>query len=391
VSFAGFDPASVPSPSYVVDRTLLRQNAEILAAVRRRGECKILLALKGFALFALFDDLRDSLDGVCASGLHEALLGREEFHKEVHTYGPAYKREDLEGLLKISDHIVFNSFDQWNRYRPLSRPHDGGVKFGLRLNPEHREAETEIYDPSAPGSRLGITQGEFIAARDRAAARGLDFLEGISGFHVHNLCEQNADALERTVAATEEKFGPWIKGLEWFNLGGGHHITRADYDTEALIGSLRRFREKWGVEVILEPGEAIALGAGVLVGEVLDIVKNGGVSAAVLDVSATCHMPDVLEMPYRPKVWGAGLPGEKPHTYRLGGPSCLAGDVVGDYSFDRPLVPGTRIVFDDMAHYTMVKTTTFNGVPLPSIAVHDNGRIHIVKRFGYADFKGRLS
>jgi carboxynorspermidine decarboxylase len=391
VSFEKFDPASVSSPAYVVDRGLLRRNAEILAQVRERAGCKILLALKGFALFALFDDLRDSLDGVCASGLHEALLGREEFRKEVHTYGPAYKKEDLELLLDLSDHIVFNSFGRWRFFRDLTRPYAGKVRFGIRLNPEHREAETEIYDPSAPGSRLGVTLAEFLAARDAAASRGENFLEGITGFHVHNLCEQNADALERTVAAVENKFGPWIEGLAWFNLGGGHHITRADYDVEALVGIVRRFREKWGTEVILEPGEAIALGSGVLVAEVLDIVKNGNVSAAVLDVSATCHMPDVLEMPYRPKVWGAGLPGEKTYTYRLGGPSCLAGDVVGDYSFDRPLKPGMRIVFDDMAHYTMVKTTTFNGVPLPSIAVHDNGAIRVVKEFGYADFKGRLS
>ena len=388
---SSFDPRSVPSPCFVVDRGILKKNAEILARVRRDAGCRILLALKGFALFALFDDLRESLDGVCASGLHEALLGREEFGGEVHTYGPAYKEKDLVRLLEISNHIVFNSFGQWRRFRPLTRPHDGKVRFGLRLNPEHREAGTEIYDPSAPGSRLGVTRAGFLSAEEDAAARGENFLEGITGLHVHNLCEQNADALERTVAAVEEKFGPWIGGLEWFNLGGGHHITRADYDVEGLIRIVRRFREKWGTEVILEPGEAIALGSGVLVGEVLDLVRNGGITTAVLDVSATCHMPDVLEMPYRPEVRGAGRPGEKAHTYRLGGPSCLAGDVVGDYSFDRPLETGSRIVFEDMAHYTMVKTTTFNGVPLPSIAVFDAGAVRVIREFGYADFKGRLS
>ena len=391
MSFERFDPASVPSPAYVVDLAVLRKNCEILAEVRRRADCKMLLALKAFSLWAAFDEIRGCLDGICASGLHEALLGRETFRKEVHTYGAAYSREDLELLLELSNHLVFNSFSQWRRARDLTRAYYGRVEFGLRLNPEQREAETEIYDPSAPGSRLGVTLAEFLAARDEAGGRGENFLEGITGFHVHNLCEQNVGPLERTVAAVEEKFGPWIKGMKWFNLGGGHHITRPDYDREALVRLVRAFRERWGTEVILEPGEAIALGSGVLVASVLDVVRNGGVEIAILDASATCHMPDVLEMPYRPKIRDAGEPGEKAHTYRLGGPSCLAGDVIGDYSFDRKLKARDRLVFDDMAHYTMVKTTTFNGVKLPAIVLRDEGNLRVVKEFGYADFKGRLS
>lgn len=391
MSFEGFDPASVPTPAYVVDRAKLRENLAILQDVRRRAGCKVLLALKGFALFALAEDVREALDGVCASGLNEALLGREEFRKEVHVYGPAYKEKDLGLLLELADHLVFNSFDQRRRFRDLTRSYDDKVKFGLRLNPERREAETEIYDPSAPGSRLGVTLAEFEAARREAEARGEDFLEGLSGFHVHNLCEQNLAPFERTAAAVEERFGPWLRGMKWFNFGGGHHITRPDYDVEGLVLLVKSFRERWGTEVILEPGEAAALGAGILVAEVLDLVRNGNVTTAVLDASIACHMPDVLEMPYRPKVTGAGLPGEKAHTYRLGGPSCLAGDVAGDYSFDRPLAVGGRVVFEDMAHYTMVKTTTFNGVPLPAIAVLEGKKVRIVKEFGYADFKGRLS
>jgi len=391
VSFDRFDPASVPTPSYVTDRALVRKNCEILADVRRRAGCRILLALKGFALWALFPDIRGHLDGVCASGLHEALLGREEFRKEVHVYCPAYSRPDLELLLELADHLVFNSFGQWRRFRELTKGYADRIGFGIRLNPEHREAETELYDPSAPGSRLGVTRAEFLAARDESDSRDEDFLEGVSGFHVHNLCEQNSDSLERTVTAVEDGFGPWIRGMRWFNLGGGHHITRPDYDVERLVRIVRGFREKWGTEVILEPGEAVALGAGILVASVLDVVRNGGVTVAILDAGAACHMPDVLEMPYRPRIWGAGLPGEKAHTYRLGGPSCLAGDVAGDYSFDRPLSVGDRIVYEDMAHYTMVKNTTFNGVKLPSIAIHDEGRITLVREFGYADFKGRLS
>ena len=353
--------------------------------MRRESGAKILLALKAFSMFSLAPLVARYLDGVCASGLYEARLGREAFGGEVHTFAPAYTAADLAEILRISDHVVFNSPSQWSRYRALARAAAGrrtGLRFGLRVNPEHSEVAVERYDPSAPCSRLGIPRSQFRA----------DELDGISGLHFHTLCEQDFPPLGRTVAAFEAKFGEFIPRLEWINFGGGHHISRPGYQIDALIAMLREFRERHGVELYLEPGEAIALNAGVLVAEVLDLPWNG-MALAILDTSATCHMPDVIEMPYRPRIIGAAEAGAAPHTYRLGGQTCLAGDVIGDYSFAQPLRVGQRLVFEDMALYTMVKTTTFNGVRLPSIAIWNSksDALRIVRDFGYEDFKSRLS
>lgn len=376
-----FDPYMVPSPCFVVDETALRSNLAILADTRRRSGAKVLLALKAFAMFDQFPLIRDFLDGTCASGLYEARLGREEFKKEVHTFSPAYSYEEFEDILRLSDHVIFNSFSQWRRFKSVCMKKADDRRFGLRINPEHSEAPVPLYDPCAPKSRLGIRRSEF---------EGED-LGGITGLHFHVLCEQNADALERTLAAVERDFGEFLPNLEWVNFGGGHHITRSDYDLELLCRLALRFREAYGVSVFLEPGEAVALNAGVLVASVQDIVRNE-MEIAILDVSAACHMPDVLEMPYRPEVFGAAPPGEKPRTYRLAGPSCLAGDVIGDYAFDRPLEVGDRLLFMDMAHYTLVKTTMFNGVKHPAIAAWDadSGNFRIVRRFTYEDYKSRL-
>jgi len=370
------------TPCYVVDKGLLENNLKVLAGVREQAGCGVLLALKGFAMYGVFPLVKKYLSGVSASSLDEARLGREEFGGEVHVCAPAYKGGEFEELLSYSSHVIFNSFSQWERFRPVIREKKPGLKCGLRINPEHSEVKVELYDPCKKGSRLGIKRERF---------EGKD-LEGITGLHFHTLCELGPDALERTLAAVEEKFGGLIEKMEWVNFGGGHHITRADYDVDRLIRLVRSFREKYGVDVFLEPGEAIALNAGYLVAEVLDIVHND-VEIAVLDTSAAAHMPDVLEMPYRPGIIGAGEPGELARTYRLGGMTCLAGDVIGDYSFPGPLKPGSRVVFTDMAHYTMVKNNTFNGVRLPDIAVYDPalGKVEVIKKFGYEDYRGRLS
>ncbi len=373
-----------PSPCFVVDEAALRRNLAVLGRVRREGGCRILLALKGFAMWRVFPLLRRTLDGICASGAIEARLGREEFDREVHTYAPAYNEADLVEVLGLTDHLVFNSFTQWKRFRPMVEAAPRRISCGLRINPRHSTGRVPIYDPCAPGSRLGIP---------REAFEG-EALDGIDGLHFHTLCEQNADALASTLEAVEEQFGAYLKKdtIHWLNVGGGHHITRADYDVAGLIDLVRTIRRRYGVTVYLEPGEAVALNAGYLVATVLDIVENDG-RIAILDTSATCHMPDVLEMPYRPEVVGAGTPGEKAHTYRLGGQSCLAGDVIGEYSFDEPLQAGNRILFTDMAHYSMVKTNTFNGVRLPSIATFDREekRFEVVRRFGYEEYRDRLS
>lgn len=379
---AGLPLNSIETPSFVVDLSLLRRNLAILGGVQKKTGTRILLAQKAFSMFSVYPMLAKVLCGTCASSPHEARLGREYFPGEVHAFAAAYSEQDLRELLPICDHIVFNSFSQWERFRPLAMRYADRVQFGLRVNPEHSEADTAIYDPCAPGSRLGILRSEF-AGHD---------LSPFSGLHFHTLCEKNADSLERTLAAFEKKFGDLIGRMKWINFGGGHHITRPDYDVELLCSLIRNFREKYGTEVYLEPGEAVALNTGYLVGTVLDTVRNG-IDIAILDVSAATHMPDVLEMPYRPNVIGAGLPEEKPYRYRLAGPSCLAGDVIGDYSFDEPLRPGDKLVFCDMAHYTMVKTNTFNGLKLPSIATWDpdTKEYRVVRRFSYNDFKTRLS
>ncbi len=384
-TFQRLDTSRLPTPCYVVDAVLLERNLRLLHRVQEESGAKILLALKGFAMWHYAPLISRYLSGVCASGLHEAKLGREFFRGEVHSFSAAYPPGDVDELLALSDHVIFNSFNQWQRYQPqiraalAARPH---LAFGLRINPERPEGDYPIYDPSTPGSRLGIVRSEFRP----------ELLAGISGLHFHNLCEQSVEPLRRTIAAVEERFGEFIPQMEWINFGGGHHITRADYPVEELIDLIKEFRQKWGVQVILEPGEAIALGTGVYVTEVLDITKNQ-LDLIIMDGSCTAHMPDVLEMPYRPELLGAGRPGEKAHCYRIGGLSCLAGDVVGDYSFDAPVQVGQRLVFLDMAHYTAVKTTTFNGVKLPSIvAWHSgSGEIKVVHSYGYEDFKQRLS
>lgn len=376
----------VPTPCYVVDLGFLQANLDVLGDVQARSGAKILLALKGFAMWSVFDQIAKVLPGVTASAPDEAQLGREHFGGEVHVCSPAYSEADFEALLPICDHVVFNSLSQWRRFAPMARAHaertGKRVELGLRLNPEHSEVKVPLYDPCAPGSRLGVR---------RAELEGVD-LQDLDGLHFHSLCELGSDALERTLTAVQEKFAAFIPGRKWVNFGGGHHITRPDYDRERLVRLVTGFRQRWGTEVYLEPGEAIALGTGVLVASVLDVLHNE-VDIAILDASATCHMPDVLEMPYRPQIVGAGEPGEKPHLVRLGGPSCLAGDVIGDYSFDQPLRVGDRLVFMDMAHYTMVKNTTFNGVRLPSIATYDpeHRTLTVVRRFGYEDYAGRLS
>ena len=381
-----FDPARVATPAFVVDEGLLADNLTVLGRVKARTGCRILLALKCFAMYRVFPQLAEVLDGVCCSSPHEARLGREEFGREVHSFAAAYSAADIEDLALTSDHLVFNSFAQKDRFMPLARQRAAAagrrLEFGLRINPEHSEGAVPLYDPCAPGSRLGIRRADFRTDR----------LDGISGLHWHNLCEQDADCLERTVAAVEHAFGDVLPRMAYVNFGGGHHITRPGYDLDLLVSIVNRFRERWGVQVYLEPGEAVALNAGYLVATVLDVV-NADLPVAIIDASVPAHMPDVLEMPYRPHVIGAGEPGEKGWTCRIGGLSCLAGDVAGEYSFAAPLVPGDKLVFTDMAIYTMVKTNTFNGVQLPSITRYrpDINQLTLVRRFGYEDFKTRLS
>ena len=382
-----YDIGDVESPAFLVDRGALQRNLDVLKDVQERSGAKILLALKGFAMWSLADQIMTALPGVTSSSTAEARLGAEEFRGETHACAPVYSEGDFRELITICDHIVFNSISQKERLLPIYKAEgQRPISFGLRVNHGHREVETALYDPAAPCSRLG-------ALRDQIPDGGMDGLEGL---HFHTLCELGSDALERSVEAFEAQFGDLIPSLKWLNFGGGHHITAPGYDIERLIKLIKRIKSTYGVEVYLEPGEAIAIRTGVLVSTVMDIVHNK-MDIAVLDISATAHMPDVLEMPYRPDVTldrqVAGHPGDLPHTYRLGGNSCLAGDVVGDFSFHRPLEIGDRLVFLDMAHYTMVKTTTFNGVRLPSIGHVDpkTGETTIVRRFGYEDYRTRLS
>ena len=384
-TFSAFDPLRVPSPCYVVDEAALEANLQILARVQEESGAKILLALKAFSMFSTAPLIMQYLKGTCASGLYEARLGREEFGGEVHTYSAAYRPHEMADILAVSDHVVFNSFNQWNTYKEqalVAQKQRAHLAFGLRINPEHSEGATPIYDPCAPCSRMGIRIEDF-AGQD---------LTSISGLHFHTLCEQDFDPLARTLDVVEKNFGPYLEQLKWVNFGGGHHITRPDYQVDALIERIRSFQDKYDLQVYIEPGEAVALNTGVLVAEVLDVNWNS-MNLAVLDASATCHMPDVLEMPYRPNIIGARLPEELAHTYRLGGPSCLAGDVINDYSFNAPLQVGDRLMFEDMAIYTMVKNTTFNGIPLPAIALWNscNDKLKMIKTFSYEDFHSRLS
>jgi carboxynorspermidine decarboxylase len=371
-----------PSPAYVVDLGRLRHNLAILDDVQKRSGAKILMAMKAFSMWSVFPLIRQTLQGVCASSPWEARLGYEEFGGEVHSFAAAFKESDVVELLQISNHLVFNSFNQLERFRPLWEKEQGRVSVGLRVNPEHTEGHTAIYDPCAPCSRLGIPRAEFDGRS----------LAGVDGLHFHTLCEQLFEPLQRTATVFEEKFGHLLPQMKWLNLGGGHHITREGYDIDGLVDLVRYFREKYDLEVYLEPGEAIAIGTGILVSEVLDVVHNE-MDIAILDVSATCHMPDILEMPYRPGITNGFDAGEKPHTYRLGGPSCLAGDIIGDWSFEEPLQPGDRLAFEDMSHYTMVKTTTFNGIQHPAICTYEpeTGQLDVKRSFGYPDFKSKLS
>lgn len=390
LSLALMDPDRLPSPCYVVDLEKLEANARLLAEVRQRAGCRILLALKGFAMWGTFPLLRKYLDGTTASGLHEALLGQQEFGGEVHVYAAAFKAPEIDQLATLADHIVFNTPAQWLQFRDSVRASGRPLACGLRVNPEHSTGKVPLYDPAGPGSRLGTTAAEL----KKAETAHPDLFDGLSGLHFHTLCEQNSDDLATTLAAFEERFAPWLPRLRWVNFGGGHHITRPDYDVDLLIRLIKEFRQRHrNVETIyLEPGEAVALQTGYLVATVLDFVPNGDVTNAILDTSATCHMPDTLEMPYRAEILGAGQPGEHPHTYRLGGMSCLAGDIIGDYSFPEPLAIGQRLVFTDMAHYTMVKNTTFNGVPLPAIATYNPAadEYTVLRRFDYDDYRRRL-
>lgn len=376
------DLAEVPTPCYVVDDSIIKSNVAVLDDIQQKTGCRILLALKGFAMFSLFPLISRTLYGICASSPHEARLGREEFGREVHTFAAAFSEADITELMTLTDHLVFNSFNQWRRFRSQIDAGPRKISCGIRVNPEHSEGRTPIYDPCAPGSRLGVRLADFEE----------DQLDGLEGLHFHTLCEQNFAPLERTVAVFEEKFAKYIDRMQWINFGGGHHITRSDYDRDGLCRLIAGFQQKYGVQIYLEPGEAIALNAGTLVATVLDVIHND-MDIAIIDTSASAHMPDVLEMPYRPHVIDSGRPGEKTYTYRLAGLSCLAGDVIGEYSFANPLKTGDKVVFTDMAHYTMVKNTTFNGIQLPSIAIYhaDSDRLEIVRQFDYTDYRNRLS
>lgn len=370
------------TPYFLVDEKRLIHNLKLLKRVQQDSGCKVLLAQKAFSMFSCYPLMRGYLAGTTASGLYEARLGHEEFGGETHVFSPAYREDEFDELLNYADDFVFNTPEQVRRFG--IRAKEAGKSIGLRVNPEcSTQTGPAIYDPCAPGSRLGTSITEL--------ERNNDILKHLDGLHFHTLCEQDSDALEITAAAFEEKFGKYLHNMRWINLGGGHHITRAGYDVERLIRVIRHLRETYGVSVYLEPGEAVVLNAGFLVSKVLARMTNG-MEIVILDTSAACHMPDVLEMPYRPPVKGSGQPGEKAYTCRLAGPTCLAGDVIGDYSFDRPLKEGDAVVFEDMALYTMVKTNTFNGMQLPSIVYRkSDGACVPVRSFGYEDFKNRLS
>ncbi len=372
------------TPTYVVSLSHLEKNLKILNEVEIETGCKILLAMKSFSMFSTFSLARKYLSGSEASSVNEARLGFEEFKKEVHTFSPSYTEENIKDYIKYSDHLVFNSFSQWNRFEKIIKKSKKKISCGIRVNLEHSESDVEMYDPSKPNSQFGVTRANFEE----------DNLDGIEGLHFHNLCELNADALERSLKVFEEKFGKFLPQMKWVNFGGGHHITREDYDLNLLKRIIKDFKVRYPhLEVYLEPGEAVALNAGVLVGSVIDIFRNGK-NIAVLDISPTCHMPDVIEMPYIPSVLGAKeLPeGGDENVYRLVGPSCLTGDVIGEYAFKNHLKIGDRVIFMNMAIYTMVKNNTFNGINLPNIAIMGKDKkIKIIKRFNYKDFKNRLS
>jgi carboxynorspermidine decarboxylase len=390
---------SLPTPAFVIDAAAIERNLDLLAEVKRRTGCRILLALKAFSMSGVFPRMRRVLDGCCASSVHEARLGREAFGGEVHAFAAAFSEADMREIAQLADHVTLNSFAQLRLFQRVLRETGAEATLGLRINPEHSEGAVALYDPCAPNSRLGARRAVFAG----------ESLQGVTGFHAHTLCEQDAAPFARTLAAIEQRFGDLLPHLSWMNFGGGHHITRPGYDTGLLCDTLNAFRRRHPniATLYLEPGEACALNAGTLIATVLDVVENG-LPIAVLDASCACHMPDVLEMPYRPRVFRDAAwrgeaapgpqadlgcaPGMKAHTVRLAGATCLAGDILGDWSFDTPLKPGDRLVFEDMAHYTMVKTNTFNGIRLPAIALREpDGALRVLRAFGYDDFKTRLS
>ncbi|MBE6014189.1 MAG: carboxynorspermidine decarboxylase [Lachnospiraceae bacterium] len=370
----------VDTPAYVIDIDQLRLNLAVLDNVEYEADCKVLLAQKAFSAYALYPLVGEYLSGTSSSGLYEARLAFEHMkRKEVHVYSPGYTENEMLELIKIADHIVFNSKSQWDRFAVIALGCARHISCGLRINPEYSEIKTPIYDPCRPDSRLGIKLSEL---------EDIDFTK-VEGLHFHTMCEQQADVFERTVAVIDEKFQDYIRQVKWVNFGGGQHITAENYDIKLLRDVITRFKNKYDVTVYLEPGEAVALNAGYLVASVVDVLDRES-PVAILDTSACCHMPDVLEMPYRPNIYGASTPGDKAYTYLLGGPTCLAGDIIGEYSFDEPLKVGDKLVFTDMAIYTMVKNNTFNGRPLPAIATVEKDTVKVIKEFGYEDFKSRL-
>ena len=370
------------TPIYICEEQLLENNLKILEHVQKKSGAKIILALKGFAMWSTFDLVGKYLQGCTASGLHEALLAREKMGKEVHTYSPAFKEDEIEEIAKISDHIVFNSPSQFHRFALHVKKINPRISLSLRVNPEYSSSPVELYNPCGIYSRLGTTKANF----DETILNELD------GLNFHALCEQDVGALENVLKAFEEKFGDYIDGMQYINFGGGHHITKKGYDVERLIEVIQAFKKRHNnIEVYLEPGEAVGWECGYLVSSVLDVVDNG-MKIAILDTSAEAHMPDTLAMPYRAQVRGAAKAGEKAYTYRLGGNTCLAGDIMGDYSFDKPLEIGDKLIFEDQIHYTFVKNTTFNGIKLPSLAIlKKDGSLHVSHEFGYEDYKNRLS
>lgn len=397
MKYRDIDFEKLNTPCYIVDERLLEKNMKIIKSVIDRTGCKILLAQKAFSMYEEYPFMSRFLNGTTASSLHEARLGYEKFPGEVHIFNPAYRKDDMAEILKYAEHIVFNSFTQWHKYRDMVKQAEKErgihISCGLRINPECSTGDHAIYDPCGDGSRLGITIENF----EKALAEGYT-IDEIEGLHFHTLCEQNSDDLETTIQAVEEKFGKYMKGMKWLNLGGGHHITRNDYDVERLVGLINYLKEKYNAVIYLEPGEAHVLNTGFLISTVLETFKNT-INIAILDTSAACHMPDVIEMPYRPyvmlakneKIYDSGEAGEKKYTYRLGGPTCLAGDIIGDYSFDEELCEGDKLIFTDMSHYSMVKNNTFNGINLPDICVYrENEGVKTVKRFGYEDFIARV-
>lgn len=376
------DITKVPSPCYVMDEALLRGNLKLIRSVQDASGAQIIMAFKAFAMWKAFPIIREYIGYTTASSIHEARLAFEEMGTLAHTYSPAYTEAEFGLILQYSSHITFNSFSQFERFYPLAKAHSRPISLGIRINPQYSNVETGLYNPCSPGSRMGVVSSQM---PERLP-------EGIEGLHFHTLCESSSYDLEETLKAVEERFGSYLKQVKWLNMGGGHLMTRAGYDTTHLVQVLKRFREKWNIDLILEPGSAFTWETGVLVSSVVDIVENGGIRTAILDVSFTAHMPDCLEMPYKPRIRGShhepvsGLP-----TYRMGGNSCLSGDFMGDWSFDKPLKVGDTIVFEDMIHYTMVKTTMFNGVPHPSIALwNDQNGLNVLRNFAYEDYKNRM-